>query len=235
MNIEPAITIITVVFNNAAGLQKTIDKISDLQYNNLKYIVIDGGSTDGTVDILKKNYHKVSYWISEPDKGIYDAMNKGWLKADNESYIIFLGAGDYIIQLPDMSTYKDENIIYGKVEMQNKYLFNTIVDFRLKLANAVHHQAVLIKKNIHPQPPFKLQYPVYADFDFNQRLYKAGYKFVKDPYFLSHAAEGGVSSVENRKEMTRIVNKNFGKSYVLLAKIYYLFQFVKRKVIGFPV
>lgn len=231
---EPLICIITVVFNNATGIQKTIDEISKLKYDNLKYIVIDGASTDGTVDVLKKNSDKVSYWISEPDKGIYDAMNKGWLRADDDSYIIFLGAGDYIMQLPDMSKYINEAIIYGKVEMGTRYVFNTVVDFRLKLANAAHHQALLIKKTIHHQPPFLLQYPIYADFDFNQRLYKAGHKFVKDNHFFSHAMGGGVSSFEDRKEMIKIVHKNFGGMYVLLAKIYYIFQDVKRMLTGFP-
>ena len=161
-------------------------------------------------------------------------MNKGWQLADSDSYIIFLGAGDYIIQLPDMSKYTNENIIYGMVEMGSRYIFNTTVNFRLKLANAVHHQALLIKKSIHLQPPFLLQYPIYADFDFNQRLYKAGYKFVKDPYFLSHAMAGGVSSIDDRKEMLKIVGKNFGSLYVLFAKLYYLFQDVKKKLTGFP-
>ena len=231
----PLITVITVVYNSALALEKTIQSVLQLSYPNIEYIVIDGGSTDGTVDVIKSYSSQIKYWISEPDKGIYDAMNKGWTVADNYSYIIFLGAGDYIIHLPNMANYKNENIIYGRVEIGKKYVFNTVVDFRLKLANAVHHQALLIKKSIHPAPPFSLQYPVFADFDFNQRLYKKGFHFVKDNTFLSHAMEGGISAARNEKEMIEIVQKNFGNMYVLLAKLYYLFQAVKRTFTGLPI
>jgi glycosyltransferase involved in cell wall biosynthesis len=230
----PLITVITVVYNGASFIEQTIQSVFKLSYPNINYIIVDGASKDGTADIIKNYESRLFYWISEPDNGIYDAMNKAWAKANDNSYIIFLGAGDYIIRLPDMTRYANENIVYGKVEIGNRYIFNTIVDFRLKLANALHHQALLIKKNIYPQPPFLLQYPVYADFDFNQRLYKAGYKFVKDPDFFSYAAPRGVSSVENRKEMIKIVYKNFGNLYVLIAKMYYMFQDIKRKITGFP-
>jgi len=219
----PWITVIIVVYNGASYIEDTIQSTMQLSYSNIKIIIIDGGSKDGTADIIKKYAQHFYYCVSEPDKGIYDAMNKGWEKADNDSYVVFLGSGDKILALPDMAKHSGNNIIYGKVFIGNN-TFNSIADFRLKLGNTVHHQALLIKKSIHPLPPFSLDYPVYADFDFNQRLYKSGIRFIKDDSFCSYALEGGVSAVKNKKESLQIVNKNFGKLHSLMANIYYFLQ-----------
>ena len=90
----PLISVITVVYNNASVIEMTIRSVINLSYPNVDYIIIDGGSADGTVDIIKKFKSNLKYWISEPDKGIYDAMNKGWGKASDKSYILFLVAGE---------------------------------------------------------------------------------------------------------------------------------------------
>ena len=229
----PLITIITVVYNNATALEKTIKSVLSLKCDNIDYIIIDGASTDNTVNVIKSYESRLKCWISEADEGIYDAMNKGWKLADDDSFIIYLGAGDYIINLPDLQKYKGHNIIYGKVWIGNKYLFDTTVDFRLRLINAVHHQALLIKKNVHFSPPFSLKFPIFADFDFNQRLYKAGFNFMKDPLFCSFAMEGGVSSGRQQKEMLEVVENNYGKVYVIIAKIYYSLQNLKNYFTNF--
>lgn len=230
---QPLITIITVVYNNAAPLEKTIECVIQLPYPGIEYIIIDGGSNDGSADIIKKYAKHLKYWISEPDKGIYDAMNKGWAQADINSYIIFLGAGDCIVRLPDMQQHLQHNIIYGNVNIAGRYTFNTSVDFRMGLINAVHHQALLIKKSVHPNPPFSLQFHAFADFDFNQRLYKAGFKFIKDESFHSYAMEAGVSSPYNRKEMLQVVRKNYGNGMTIIACFYYFFQNMKNRLIKF--
>ncbi|MEZ4801583.1 MAG: glycosyltransferase family 2 protein [Gelidibacter sp.] len=80
----PLVSIITVVFNGEKHLQQTIDSVHNQTYKNIEYIIIDGGSTDGTLPIIKKNSQKISRWISEPDKGLYDAMNKGIKLAKGE-------------------------------------------------------------------------------------------------------------------------------------------------------
>lgn len=90
------ISIITINWNNAAGLERTIKSVTEQTYNNIEYIVIDGGSTDGSVDVIKKFADKISYWISEPDKGIYNAMNKGVDVATGD-YCLFLNSGDKLL------------------------------------------------------------------------------------------------------------------------------------------
>jgi len=81
MKNKPLISIVTVVYNGEEFLEETIKSVVSQTYKNIEYIIIDGGSTDGTVDIIKKYEDKIDYWVSEPDSGIYDAMNKGIDKA----------------------------------------------------------------------------------------------------------------------------------------------------------
>lgn len=91
---QPLLTVIVAVFNGKATLQNCIDSVIRQTYPNKELIVIDGGSTDGTVELLSKNRDSFSYWISEPDRGVYNAWNKGLAKAKGE-WICFLGADDY--------------------------------------------------------------------------------------------------------------------------------------------
>ena len=106
---DTLISIVTVSYNAVLTIEQTILSVINQTYPNVEYIIIDGGSTDGTVDIIKKYADKIAYWVSEPDKGIYDAMNKGGLKTTGD-FIQFLNAGDwfeneYVIE----KIFKDNN------------------------------------------------------------------------------------------------------------------------------
>lgn len=223
------LTIITVVFNGVSSIKDTLDNVLGLAIDNLSYIVVDGNSTDGTVEILKEYEFKfkskgIRYnWKSESDKGLYDAMNKGWNMAEDEAFILFLGSGDKILQVPDYNKFENADVLFGNV-MAGDYLFNSKLDFRLRLGNMLHHQALFVRKSTYINSPFDIKYKVYADFDFNQRLLIEGRRFVKDDNFLGYALEGGVSAVYNYKEAYHIIHKNFGAHYVILAKIYYFLQ-----------
>src|SRR3990172_6849742 len=91
----PLISIIVAVYNGKATLQQCIDSVAQQTYPNKELVIIDGGSNDGTVELLEKNRSKFSYWISEPDRGIYNAWNKGLVQAHGE-WVCFLGADDYL-------------------------------------------------------------------------------------------------------------------------------------------
>ena len=123
----PIITIIVAVYNGANTLQQCIDSVANQTYFNTELIIIDGDSKDGSVDLLKANSNEISYWISEPDQGIYNAWNKGLAHATGD-WICFLGADDYLwdnrvleimvrsfIDLPD-----DVNVAYGQVMLLTK-------------------------------------------------------------------------------------------------------------------
>ena len=90
---NPLISVVTVSYNAVSTIEQTIISVLNQMYSNIEYIIIDGGSTDGTVDIIKRYDDKIAYWRSEPDRGIYDAMNKGILQAKGE-WIYFIGASD---------------------------------------------------------------------------------------------------------------------------------------------
>ena len=94
MSYSPLISIVTIVYNDLPGFQKTVKSVIDQDYKNIEYIVIDGGSTDGTVQAIKENEAHIDYWVSEPDKGIADAFNKGVLAAKGD-WIVLLNAADY--------------------------------------------------------------------------------------------------------------------------------------------
>ena len=105
------ISVITVLFNDKANFEKTLKSIASQTFKNIEFIVIDGGSTDGTVDLIKRNEHLISYWISEPDKGLYDAMNKGLCRISGD-FVNFLMAGDTIIN-PQSLQSVSKNLVGG--------------------------------------------------------------------------------------------------------------------------
>jgi len=226
---KPLITVITVVFNGEQFLEETIQSVINQTYDNIEYIVVDGVSTDGSLAIIKKYEDRIDYWISEPDEGIYVAMNKGWVAASSESFILYLGAGDKILSLPhNMGSFATKDVPYGNVQVGSR-AFAGRIGFVLKCNNTLHHQALLVHKSFHPTPPFDINFEMYADFDFNQRLLKWNANFVYAPEFRSYALPGGVSSNKDYVEILRVVRKNFGLLFSLFALSYLVIAKVLRK------
>lgn len=112
------LSIITINFNNASGLEETIQSISSQSLHNFEYIVIDGASTDGSVDIIQKYADKITYWVSEPDKGIYNAMNKG-IKQAKGKYLLFINSGDKLYNKEVLknvfTTNPESDLVYGNL------------------------------------------------------------------------------------------------------------------------
>ena len=213
------ITVVTAVLNAVDSLEGTILSVLDLAYDNLEYIIVDGGSTDGTLEIIKRYHDSLKCWLSEPDDGVYAAMNKGWCLADNDSWIMFLGSGDHLLSLPRLTALPraDLKVLFGEVELANNEVFRSSADCCLKLYNSLHHQGVLVPKRLHPEPPFNPSYLYYADFDFNQRLYKAGVPFEFEPAIRAYAAPDGLTRDLQLSELLRIVKKNYGVFWWLLS------------------
>lgn len=221
--VAPLLTVITVVRNGAEFLEQTILSVTRPRPVTTEYLVIDGGSTDGTVDIIKRHSDGIRYWISEPDRGIYDAMNKGWAAAVDGSHILYLGAGDLLLSLPEEAEqYRPDTVLYGTVEVGRDHCFVPHSDWRLKYYNSLHHQGLLIPKGLHPAPPFDCRYGKYADFDFNQRLYRRGVRFRYHPELRSYAMPDGVTEEFSLAETVRITRKNFGAAHAILSILAYL-------------
>lgn len=222
------ISIVIAVKNRKTQLEETILSVVHCPKSDIELIVIDGDSNDGTIGVIRKYESVITYWKSEPDSCLYDAYNKGWEAANNKSYVLFLGAGDRLIALPDDIHPKyGARIIYGSVDIGKKRLFVSRVSKMSRFANTLHHQALLVPKAVHPDPPFDTKYKVYADFDFNQRLIKSGASFEFCEKFISYAQPGGIS--ENySKESFLIAYKNFGFLHGFLAYLFFLYQKCKR-------
>lgn len=152
------LSIITINFNNAPGLRKTIESVVSQKSHDFEYIVIDGGSTDGSVEVIKENSDKITFWVSEPDNGIYQAMNKGIRLAKGE-YCQFLNSGDWLAA-PDviekmLTTLPDCSIYYGNMlkQMPNgKTLRDTCGKGKLSMSTfyrgTLNHSSALIKRSL---------------------------------------------------------------------------------------
>ena len=146
------ISLINVTYNAGDLLEQTILSVIEHFDEIDEFIIIDGQSTDNTLAIIEKYKSYITFHISEPDKGIYDAMNKGWRQANNDNYILFLGSGDLLGNLPGSQSFAKAPILAGEVQIGAKFLYKPKTDIRLKLGNTLHHQALLIKKSLHIPP-----------------------------------------------------------------------------------
>ncbi len=230
---QPKLTIITVVFNSVSFIERTIQNVLSQDYPAIEYIVIDGGSTDGTLDIIKKYNHKISCWISEPDKGLYDAMNKGMARATGD-FLWFINSGDLLYasdtvshifagHKPEHKVYYGETVIIDNDE-------NEIGGRRLQCpaqltwksfahGMLVSHQSIVVNRNIAPL--YDLQYRYAADFDWVIKVLRkaapdvrlSDKAIVNTNLVLSKFLDGGQTKrtiVRGLRERFKIMARNYG-------------------------
>ncbi len=225
---KPKITIISVVYNTVNSIEDTVESIIEQRQKRpdlkLDYVVIDGGSTDGTIEILMKYDTEISKWISEKDRGIYDAMNKG-LQMVNDGYVLFLGAGDKIVSLIDSRLLLGTtiNAFYGDVWIGDN-LFTSHLDYNLKLGNSLHHQGLLVHRSMFPSSGFDSRYQSYADYDLNIKLLNNGVNFIKTNELIGFQMPGGLTSKIDALEMLEIMKNNFGLLHYCLIFFMYIFS-----------
>lgn len=166
------LSIITINFNNREGLRKTIKSVVEQTWRKFEYIVIDGNSTDGSVDILEDNSDDISYWVSEPDKGIYHAMNKG-IDASHGDYLLFLNSGDYFYDntvIQDIVNFNScEDIIIGKLLFLNNNEFSNVIAPITMLrfyGGSIPHPATFIRRDLFKNNRFDENYKVVSDWKF---------------------------------------------------------------------
>ena len=171
MNNKPFLSIITINYNNCNGLRKTIESVISQKYHNFEYIVIDGGSTDGSIDVIKEYSDKIAYWISEPDHGIYNAMNKGAAAAHGK-YTLFLNSGDYltnenILDQADTKNWKSV-FVSGNIITDKGEELKTPQEVTMKffLNGSLLHPATFIKRSLFDTRPYNEQYKIAGDWDF---------------------------------------------------------------------
>lgn len=214
----PLVSVITVVFNGECFLEQTILSVLNQTYENVEYIIIDGGSTDSTLDIIGKYSDKIDYWISEPDKGIYDAMNKGIELARGE-LIGIINSDDWYE--PDaigevVKVFKDNStIIYG---LMRHIIEGTPVEvyaaYPTSIPNKmIPHPTCFVPKCIYDKyGSFDLSYRSCADYHFILRLHKEGVQFFLLEKILANFRFGGFSF--NVKSLKESFNMRYRMGYI---------------------
>ena len=201
------ISVITVVYNDCKHIEETIKSFISQTWRNKEYIIIDGGSTDGTVDIIKRFEEYITFWCSEPDEGIYDAMNKGIAKASGD-WINILNSGDHYASTTSLedavrNTGTDKvDVIFGdSIEIHKHFLYNKYADndlSKLEYAPTFRHGSALIKASVHKANKFDLskkkQLNYALDWDMLYKLYKTGHVFHKVNVFIEAYQIEGVSN-----------------------------------------
>lgn len=200
------VSIITVCYNAAKDIEKTILSVLGQDYKNIEYIIIDGNSNDGTKEIIEKYSSKITYWVSEPDKGIYDAMNKG-IKAATGQWINFMNAGD---------TFVDDSIIsrigFDTIPESKLYIYGDNLDYhndgtlsyyKAKSISYIHrgiiccHQSVFISTKFKDKIYYDTRYRICADYNQQLSLYKLcgrkGFHYYCYPISI-YDVENGISA-----------------------------------------
>ena len=244
----PRISVITINYNGANHLEQTIKSICDQTYKQYEYIVIDGDSTDNSLEIIQKYSSNITKIISERDKGIADAMNKGYTNSSGD-FLLFIHSDDYLLSkdslfeaskwLDDIHEIYSFNIKFGNELASRIYTprgFNPWMYFKFGLL----HQGVLCHRNVFEKyGNFDTQFKLAMDYDFFLRAYKNGVKLKSCPYILSFMRDSGVSSkLDKRSLRTRFLEEkkaqyNNNPSLILKAlypiywKLYPIYRNVK--------
>ena len=165
------ISVITINYNNREGLKHTIESVVCQTYNEYEFIIIDGGSTDGSLEVIKGNKEYITYWVSEKDNGIYHAMNKGVAQAHGD-YLIYMNSGDCFHSpdvLESVSNYQ-EDIICGKIikgsDTKASGLYKSSITLVDLMRASLPHQAMFIKKDLLINHPYDEHYKILSDWKF---------------------------------------------------------------------
>jgi glycosyltransferase involved in cell wall biosynthesis len=229
----PLVSAITVVKNGERYLEKTIQSVINQTYTNIEYIIIDGGSTDNTLDIIQKYKNKIDCWVSENDKGIYDGMNKGIDLAKGE-WVIFINAGDKfyknnIVERIFLGKNYGADFIYGDSKIVYSPKFS-----RIQQAGEIKnfwkgmifsHQSLFTRCDVFKKYKFNINNKIGADFEFLFTCYINNYKFCNGHIPIATVLAGGLSDTDRVGSILSwwlIVNK-FSRNFKV--NIYYFILF----------
>ncbi len=244
----PLVSIITVVYNGAATLERTIRSVLSLSYPNIEYIIIDGGSSDGTLELLKRYEDRIDLWVSEKDQGIYDAMNKG-LALCTGDWIGLINADDHydvdaVQWAMDAGSGKPEiNIVHGDILIaypngQRKVKHAKRSGFLLKYWEMVfNHPSFFVRRSYYADHLFDLRFRICGDHAWTLRAYlEKPDQFLYVPKPLATFTIGGASTtiplrkvLDERWRMSRALGMNlFASAFSVLVRVLFYFpQFAK--------
>lgn len=224
MSANPKLSVITIVYNNVAAIERTMLSVLNQTYKNIEYILIDGASTDGTIDVINKYKDKLAVFVSAPDKGIYDAMNKG-LELVTGDYVLFMNSGDEIYSPETVAAVFASaisgDIYYGETEMfdenwkslgQRRHRAPEHFNWHsFKFGMNVSHQAIYIKRSL--TQPFDLKYKYSSDIDWILKSTKKSSSIVNTHLYVAKYLVGGISKkkhLASLKERFKILSHYYG-------------------------
>jgi len=205
----PCITVVTVVYNGAATMRETIESVLAQTYANVDYIIVDGGSTDGTLDIIREYASRISKLVSEKDGGIYNAMNKGVALASG-SYVNFMNCGDRFAA-PDVlekaalkMKEQASDILYGDVLIASDSGCEARLKATQENVKVMHHipfchQSTLAKTSLLKRFPFDEKYKMSADFKFFKQCFSEKCSFAKLDFPIAIFGTSGVSNTQRER------------------------------------
>ncbi len=221
---EPRVSIVTATYNSAKTVEDTLRSVIGQTYRNIEYIIVDGGSTDGTLDILDRYRDHIAVLISEPDGGIYDAFNKGVRRARGEIVAILNSDDCYhdetvIEDVVAAFVEHDVDLVYGDMELllhdgsgQRRLIKADIGG--LKSRSTLHHPAVFVAQRVYRTDLYDDSYRLVADYEFMLRLHLAGKRFFYLERPLAVMRTGGAShSRRIFAEAFRVHRQYFGLPY----------------------
>jgi Glycosyl transferase family 2 len=209
-----SLAIVVVCRNAREALGHTLESIRAVNDPRVLPIVIDGASNDGTQALLRSLEGWTFHARSEPDGGIYDAMNKGWQACPQDAYVLYLGAGDLLHKLPTPADLVDSlghpwPVVLGRCEVGGT-AFRSRWGAEMRLRNTAHHQALMIHRSVALEPPFDPALRIYGDWDFNLRLMSSGYKARNVESLCTYAEPGGASWRHNLSEIAKVARRHSG-------------------------
>jgi glycosyltransferase involved in cell wall biosynthesis len=229
---SPLVSIITVVFRAREELLPLIESVCRHESDSIEFIIIDGGSTDGTVELLREHERCIDYWLSEPDQGIYDAMNKAIALANGE-FLLHLNAGDALLAIPEAELWSlsgDVDVAAFRVSVDGNE-FRPASGLRLRHENTLHHQGTFYRRRSFLK--YNTLYRVFADFDVNQRLAMSGARMKLFDKVVALHAGGGASDTANVKTVAEhfcIIRRNHGVLYLFPAWLLCKYQGFTRRI-----
>lgn len=232
------ISIITITFNSAKSLPRSLESVRSQNYDEIEHIIVDGASTDGTKELIETYAaeHKNVRWISEPDKGIYNAINKGIRMATGD-IIGFLHSDDVFYSADSIGKiaqyFEDESVdvVYGDLQyckegkIVRQWKSNAFHPRSLKYGWMPPHPTVYVRKKVYQQVgDYDEWFRISADFDMMIRIFKAGYKSVYIPEVLVCMEAGGASNKNHQARLSKtqedyiVLKKNHvGAGYLTVA------------------
>ena len=240
----PTVTVITVSFNAAATIERTIRSILDQDYPAVDYVIVDGGSTDGTLDVIRLYENHLGRWISERDRGISDAFNKGVALAHGD-FISFVNADDWLspgqisaamaafsafpeaaFVFGDLLCYENDKLAFRQVGHSN---YRSSLRYRM---DPLNHPSMVVRRALFDAVGgFRLDYKRAMDLDWLQRVDRANYVGIYDSRIVGNFSLGGISqrcARETMEEVRRCSIANYGRPFSSWA--YYVYALTKRSL-----